>query len=183
MIMKMRRAVAFLQFAVLLTSVAGTLQSECSNTLRHDRGRLGSWLQDMGLLSAYTYPRYKTFCTPTPPEMEIWQSNQQCSDGLLFVAPGRAAQNPTTVVSANMEGPAIFRTNGELVWTESGWGRTSDLKVQQVGSRSYITFWRDGDSHQDRGGSYIMVNTVYRGRRRHRGTNTDNLHSWINLIK
>lgn len=163
MIMKMRRAVAFLQFAVLLTCVTGTLQSECSNTLRRDRGRLGSWLQDLGILSAYTYPRYKTFCTPTPPEMEIWQNNQHCSDGLLFVTPAGAAQDPITLVSANMEGPAIFRTNGELVWTESGWGRTSDLKVQQVGSRSYITFWHDGDSYQNDGGSYIVVSTCVSG--------------------
>ncbi|KAJ2966712.1 hypothetical protein NQ176_g10021 [Zarea fungicola] len=60
-----------------------------------------------------------------------------------------------------MEGPAIFRTNGELVWTESGWGRTSDLKVQQVGSRSYITFWHDGDSYQNDGGSYIVLDQSY----------------------
>ncbi|KAJ4150379.1 hypothetical protein LMH87_011131 [Akanthomyces muscarius] len=132
----MRQVAKILQFAVL---VAGTTDS----------------------LSPHPSPHFKTFCGPTPPQLETWHSKQPCDDGLLFVASGVAASAATANKKADVEGPAIFRTNGDLVWTQSGWGRTSDLKVQMVGDRSYITFWHYESSRDDRGGSYVVLNQSY----------------------
>ncbi|KAM3478307.1 hypothetical protein MY8738_006041 [Beauveria namnaoensis] len=105
--------------------------------------------------------QYKTFCGPTSPQLETWQSEQPCEDGLLFVTPGEAAERSTTENEADVEGPAIFRSNGDLVWTQDGWGRTRDLKVQSVGDRSYMTFWHDESSRHAGGGSYVLLDQSY----------------------
>lgn len=154
--MSMRKAAKILQFAVLVAGVTGTLKHECDIRTSGERSRLGGRLSD--LQSSHPSSQYKTFCDPTPPALETWHSKQPCADGLLFVAPGEAAAGSSTGENeADVEGPSIFRTNGELVWTQSGWGRTSDLKVQTVGDRSYITFWHDKSSRHEGGGSYVVV--------------------------
>ncbi|TQV97869.1 Arylsulfotransferase-like protein [Cordyceps javanica] len=133
-----------LRFAVLLTGVSATLRSECDSvttTLTGGRHlRLGSYLADL-LSPPRPSSQYKTTCDWAPPALEIWQHGAQpCEDGLLFVSPPEGAE-----ASA-----AIFRTNGDLVWTQSGWGRTRDLRMQNVGDQSYITFWRyDDNSRHD----------------------------------
>lgn len=152
---KMRQVAKILQFAVLVAGTTGTLKTECDTSRSGERSRVASRLSDS--LSPHPSPHFKTFCGPTPPQLETWHSKQPCDDGLLFVASGVAASAATANKKADVEGPAIFRTNGDLVWTQSGWGRTSDLKVQMVGDRSYITFWHYESSRDDRGGSYVVV--------------------------
>lgn len=156
--MKFNHSAPILKLAMLAATAAGILQEEChvSRTELDKKGAseklLRYWRSDL-----FTHPRYKTECGRTPPTMETWRSRQPCDDGYLFVAPRAAAEGASEGEEAEMEGPAIFSTTGDLVWTQSGWGRTSDLKVQQVGNRSYITFWHDDESHHVGGGSFVMV--------------------------
>lgn len=152
---KMRQAAKILQFAVLVAGISGTFKTECDMSRSGERGRVAGRLSD--LLNPHASPQYKTFCGPTPPQLETWHSKQPCDDGLLFVASGEAAGAATADKGADAEGPAIFRANGDLVWTQTGWGRTRDLKVQMVGDRSYITFWQYESSRDDCGGSYVVV--------------------------
>ncbi|KAM3557736.1 hypothetical protein MY1884_004355 [Beauveria asiatica] len=151
----MRPAAKIFLFAVLVAGVSGTLKIECGTSTVGGR----SWMPD--LLIPHPSSQYKTFCGPTPPQLETWQSEEPCDDGLLFVTPGDSAERSTTESEADVEGPAIFRSNGDLVWTQDGWGRTRDLKVQSVGDRSYMTFWRDESSRHDGGGSYVVLDQSY----------------------
>ncbi|KAJ3497591.1 hypothetical protein NLG97_g1775 [Lecanicillium saksenae] len=153
----MKQAVRLLQLAALAAGASGTLQTECGASTGRERSRLSD------LLGELPSSRYKTFCGPTPPALEMWRGREPCDEGLLFVTPGAVAEGsqPEAESEADIEGPAIFTTSGDLVWTQSGWGRTSDLKVQKAGDRSYITFWRDESSRQAGGGSYVVLSQSY----------------------
>ncbi|ATY59289.1 hypothetical protein A9K55_002675 [Cordyceps militaris] len=151
----MGTATRILQFALLAVGVSATLKSECNSLAASGRR---SRLSD--LLNPRPPSQYKTFCGPTPPELDTWHSERPCDDGLLFVAPGERIGGAADH-QANVEGPAIFRTNGDLVWTQSGWGQTRDLKVQTAGNRSYMTFWHDENSRHDGGGSFVVLDQTY----------------------
>ncbi|OAA70677.1 hypothetical protein ISF_02651 [Cordyceps fumosorosea ARSEF 2679] len=149
-----------LRFAILVAGVSGALRTECDVSTNGGKVPLVSRISD--LLSPRPSSQYKTYCGATPPELETWHSEEPCDEGLLFVAPGEVARGTTTDEGADVEGPAIFRTNGELVWTQSGWGRTRDLRVQAVGDRSYMTFWRGASGVDDgAGGSYVLLDQSY----------------------
>ncbi|KAM3511721.1 hypothetical protein MY11210_004611 [Beauveria gryllotalpidicola] len=151
----MRPAAKILQFATLVAGVFGTLKIDCGTSIAGMRSRLSD------LLMPHPTSQYKTFCGSTPPQLETWQSEQPCDDALLFVTPGEAAEGSAMENEADVEGPAIFRSNGDLVWTQDGWGRTRDLKVQTVGHRSYMTFWHDESSRHDGGASYVVLDRSY----------------------
>lgn len=107
-----------------------------------------SYWYDWGWYGGYPRNTYESFGAQSP-LVNILKQDARCDDGYTFIEPrGTYVDTP---------GPVILDNSGNLVWMQTMWGQTMDLKVQHYQGKDYITFWRGTDSGTFGSGSYIMV--------------------------
>jgi hypothetical protein len=108
--------------------------AQAGHTYSSVKGGIASWLYDWGIFGSYPRIRYESFKTASP-QVDHVRKDDRCDDGLIFMTPHGSV--------VDSHGPVILDNDGNLVWTQTSWGNTADLKVQKIGGESYITFWHD----------------------------------------
>lgn len=122
----------------VLATTAGCSDVAADNSLWYDWGMYG----------AYPQLRYESFGASSP-WPNVLKSDPACDDGYIFIGPrGPSVETP---------GPIVMDQRGNLVWMDTQWGQTMDVKVQAYRDDQYITFWHGSDNGTFGEGYYLMV--------------------------
>ncbi|PQE11991.1 arylsulfotransferase protein [Rutstroemia sp. NJR-2017a BVV2] len=120
---------------------------------------LGPYVNDEGY-DAGTYGVYpiNTYMSTdiASPRVNILSKSEECRNDLywVFSPRGRAVSQPSAM---------IMDSDGNLVWTKSGYDQIYNLQVQTYRGEQYLTFWAGSDAVFGHGaGVYYMLDKHYR---------------------
>lgn len=100
--------------------------------------------------SAYTIERF-TSTMVTAPKLAIWkQSDALLADGHLFATP-----------QTDQFSPAIYDTDGMLIWSHPGGGAGTDFRVQQYEGRPVLTYWTGTSQYGNGQGHGVILDNSY----------------------
>jgi hypothetical protein len=105
---------------------------------------------DAGSYGAYPINTYMSTDIASP-RLNILRKSEECRNDLywVFSPRGRAVSQPSAM---------IMDSDGNLVWTKSGYDQIYNLQVQTYRGEQYLTFWAGSDAVFGHGaGVYYMV--------------------------
>lgn len=125
---------------------------------------------DLGFNGIFPTQSYKS-STFKSPEVKVTQWDDRCENGdyILLAPRGSVVKEP---------GPVILDPRGNLVWTETKFGGTTNFQVQKFKGKDYLTFWAGlsevGGAHSQ--GTYYLVSPM---EWRFENSNSLTLDSWM----
>ena len=95
----------------------------------------------------------------TPPHLNITRYDGELADGLLFLTP-RSRQKKMRTMKA--PAPYIFTRAGDLVYAHNRTNLTVNMRMQEIDSEAYLTFWQGPNVGGYGYGRMFTLNSDYR---------------------
>ncbi|KAF2711583.1 hypothetical protein K504DRAFT_500243 [Pleomassaria siparia CBS 279.74] len=112
---------------------------------------------ETGEYGAYPMQRFHS-SKVVAPRPNLLSTHPSCDDGSLTMLNPRG-----NAVPEEARGPVILDSQGNAVWSVTGYDQTYNLQAQEYRGKQYLTFWSGNDAIGGHGnGQYIMLDSSYK---------------------